>query len=401
MRERTLLAVAVICTVLPLAAQFYGDRAGGWLMIDFRAYYCASLAQRHGENPYYARSLTACEHATPAPFYRPPARVTVPAPYPPYALAMFHPLSFVPFAAAAVLWWLVLVLAVLLSAYALARVADQPAIVAWSALALSLGLASLTAGNVLPLSVAAIVVAALLAQRERYVAAAIALAVAMVEPQIALPAAVAVFARFPATRLPLALAAVVLAGACVATAGIERSVAYATVGLPAHALSEVSRDNQYSISTVLAALGVSDGAAALAGSASYVVAGAIGVLVGLRLARRYGEPALVVLVPPAFSLLGGAFVHTGEIAAAVPASLLVFTRATAYRSALLLALLLLAVPWMLATSAAMFLAPAVPVAYLTYELWRRDRAAGSARGSRRSLLSSGSSPSPRRRAART
>ena len=46
MRGSSALLLAVICTLLPFVGQFYGDRAGGWLMIDFRAYYCASLAQR-------------------------------------------------------------------------------------------------------------------------------------------------------------------------------------------------------------------------------------------------------------------------------------------------------------------------------------------------------------------
>ena len=106
-----------------------------------------------------------------------------------------------------------------------------------------------------------------------------------------------------------------------------------------------------------------------------MIVGTAGVLVALRLARRYDDPALTLLVPPAFSLLGGSFVHTGEIAAAVPAALLLFTHAQKYRAWLFAALLLLAVPWMLATSAAMFLAPLFPVAYVTYTLRRSERAA--------------------------
>ncbi len=125
----------------------------------------------------------------------------------------------------------------------------------------------------------------------------------------------------------------------------------------------------------MTALGVPDASAALAGSISYAIAGTVGVLVALRLARRYDDPALTLLVPPAFSLLGGSFVHTGEIAAAVPASLLLFTHAQKYRGWLLAALVLLAVPWLLATSAAMFLAPLFPVAYVTYMLGRSERAA--------------------------
>ena len=143
--------------------------------------------------------------------------------------------------------------------------------------------------------------------------------------------------------------------------------------LPAHALSEVSRDNQYSLSTVVAAFGVSDARAVLIGAVSYVVALCVGIYVGVRLARDYHDPAFVLLVPPVFGLLGGSFVHTGEIAIAAPACLLLFARAHRNRTLLLFTLVLLAVPWMLATSAASFLAPLFPVAILVYVLGGRDR----------------------------
>jgi hypothetical protein len=48
-------------------------------------------------------------------------------------------------------------------------------------------------------------------------------------------------------------------------------------------------------------------------------------------------------------------------------------RAPAHRAWILAALVLLAVPWMMATSAALFLAPIFPAAYLTYAFWHRDR----------------------------
>jgi len=365
-----LIALAMLCTLAPFGAQFYGDRAGGWLMIDFRAYYCASLAQRIGHNPYLAESLRECEANTPVPFYHPPARVTVPAPYPPYALAAFAPLTFLPFAAAAIVWWSLLAIALAVASYALARITAQPLLVGWCALVLSLGLTSWTAGNVMPLGLAALLLAARFAQCGRFNAAGVAMVVAMIEPHIALPAAVALFAGYPAFRLRLIAGAAVLVIASLAL-GPALSIFYGTTVLPAHALSEVSRDNQYSIATVLAAVGLSDRGAVLVGSISYVAMAVVGIVAGLRLARRYGDVALALLVPVAVSLLGGSFVHTVEIAAAVSAALLLYTRARS--TSLLAAVILLSVPWMLATTAAMFLAPLYPAAYLTYTLWRRDR----------------------------
>lgn len=367
------LATIVLCTLLPFVGQFYGDRGAGWLAIDFRAYYCAALAQREHRNPYFAQSIHDCERTTPAPFYRVPENVSVPAPYPPYALAFMYPITLLPFAAAVYLWWALLAASLLIAAAALARAAAAPALVAWGALALSLGLTSLTSGNVIPLAVAAIVVAALLAQRGKLAAASLALAFAMIEPQIALPASVGFFALAPRGRPYLIATFAALLLVALATAGFAQTLGYGTLVLPAHALSEVSRDNQYSLSTVLAALGVSDRAAVTAGSVSYIVALVAGVVLALRLARQYDDPALAVLVPPAVSLLGGTFVHTGEIAIAAPACLVLLMRAAPQRAWLLGTLILLAVPWMLSTSAALFLAPIFPAAYLAYALRHRDR----------------------------
>jgi hypothetical protein len=369
-KNRALGLVAALCVLFPIAGQMYGDRSGAWLMVDFRAYYCASLAQREGFDPYFSQPLHGCENSTPAPYYRAPAKVTVPAPYPPYALALLAPLTLLPFDIAAMLWWGLLALAIAIAAYALAQAAKQPLLIAWAALALSLGLTSFASGNVMPLSLAAVVVAALCAARGRPALAVAAMAVATVEPQIALPAALGLFIAYPAIRLRLALTGAVIAALSIVSGGLYTSIDYLAKVLPAHALSEVSRDNQYSLSTVLAALGVPDASAAVAGSISYLAMTGLGLFVGLRLACRYDDLALAVLVPPAFAVFGGSFVHVEQIAAAVPACLLLVTHAQVQRGWLGAALLLLAVPWMMATSAALFLAPIFPLAYLAYTLWR-------------------------------
>ena len=366
------LLLAITCTLLPMAAQLYGDRAAGWLGVDFRAYYCAALAQRTGENPYYAQPLHACESATPAPYYRPPRNVTVPAPYPPYALALFYPLTVLPFEAAIALWWTILAGAILLAVLALARLAAQPLAVAVAALGLALGLTAFASGNLMPFGFAAVLGAAYAMYRQRPWLGAAAMALAMVEPHVALPAALGLFVAFPAARVALGVAAAGVIAISLAAGGVAQNVAYFTAVLPAHALAEVSRDNQYSLSTVVAALGVPDATAALTGTLCYLVMTVLGVFVGTRLARRYETPALAVLVPPAFALLGGTFVHTEVLAAAIPAALILYGVAPAHRATFLAALIMLAVPWLFATSVALFLAPICPVAYLAYVLWRRE-----------------------------
>ncbi|MBV9333498.1 MAG: DUF2029 domain-containing protein, partial [Candidatus Eremiobacteraeota bacterium] len=366
-------ALVAFCTLLPIGAQFYGDRAAGWLGIDARAYYCAATLLREGRDPYEAAPLHACERDTPAPYYRPPQRVTVPAPYPPYALALFAPLTALRFADATIVWWMLLALAIVGAAYALAAIVRAPFRIAWAALALAVGLTTLAAGNVLPVALCALILTALALARKRYVWAAVAATAAMIEPQIGLPALIALGVAVPASRLPLGIGIALLGALSFSTAGIATTLQYFTAVIPAHALAEVSRDNQYSLSTILAAIGAPDASAALAGTVSYAIATAAGVIVALRLADRYAAPAAIVLVPPAFALLGGSFVHTAEIAAAVPAALLLVTNDRTRAPWLLAALLLLAVPWMMATSVALFLAPLAPVAYLLYVLGARDR----------------------------
>lgn len=369
------IALGVLCTAVPIAAQVYGDTHAGWLGVDARAYYCAALTQREGGNPYLAAPLHACEKSVAAPYYHAPPSVTVPAPYPPYALALFYPFTFAPFHAAIIAWWIVLALALLVAAYALARLARVPPLAGWGVLALSAGLTSFSTGNALPFALAALVLAAYFTMREQPVLAALATTVAMVEPHLALPAGIAIFAGYARARVPLVAGFCALAMLSFASGGMAQPIAYIAQVLPAHALSEVSRDNQYSLSTVVAALGAPDAKAVFFGEASYALMTVLGVLAGISLARRLAEPAFIVLVPPAFALLGGTFVHTGEIAAAVPACLLLYVRAPEYRGWIFAALVLLAIPWMMASSAALFLAPVFPAAYLAHTLWRKDRAA--------------------------
>ncbi|MGB8518982.1 MAG: hypothetical protein WCD38_02320, partial [Candidatus Tumulicola sp.] len=193
--------------------------------------------------------------------------------------------------------------------------------------------------------------------------AAVAVGVAMVEPHVAFPAALALFVAAPRARFPLAIALGILAALSLAAGGITANVAYLTAVIPAHALSEVSRDNQYSLSTIVSALGAPDATAVLIGGIAYVAALAFGVYLAARLARN-GDLAYLVLIPPAIALLGGSFVHTAEIAAAVPAAFVLCTTAYDRSARLVTTLVLLAVPWMMATSAALFLAPFFPIAYL-------------------------------------
>jgi hypothetical protein len=121
--------------------------------------------------------------------------------------------------------------------------------------------------------------------------------------------------------------------------------------LPAHTISEVGSTSQYGLTWALHALGLSDRAAIALGDCSYIVMAIAGVAVAGAFVRRSGDAAFAVLIPPAFAVFGGAFMHYTEIMAAIPAALLAYTRATGpLRTAMLTAIVLLAFPWAWALS---------------------------------------------------
>jgi hypothetical protein len=215
--------------------------------------------------------------------------------------------------------------------------------------------------------------AALFLQRGRMIAASAFIAVAMIEPNVALPAAIGLFVAAKSARVPLLVAAVAGGTLSIIAGGLALNFEYALTVLPAHALSEVSRDNQYSLSTVVAALGVPDRASVLVGTLSYAIMLALGVIVGYRLSYRLNCPAFAIVMPASFALIGGSFVHTEAIAAAVPASMLLASRAPTARNWAVGAALLLSVPWMLATSASLFLAPLYPIAFIARTFWKSTR----------------------------
>ena len=83
----------------------------------------------------------------------------------------------------------------------------------------------------------------------------------MIEPHLGLPVCIALAIWMPATRFPLAVAFGRWRRSRSALLGPATNLEYFTSVLPAHALSEVTRDTQYSLTAVLAALGLSHDAA--------------------------------------------------------------------------------------------------------------------------------------------
>jgi hypothetical protein len=342
--RRVAIAAGVIFILITL---FFGHSGPNGLMRDFGAFYCAGAVLAAGGDPYRAEPLGACERRPKAAIFRPglPGLVT-PAPLPPYALAPFVLLSRLPFAAASGVWWAVVLGAVAVTVAAMRRLTCLSPTLLIAALALTDGYVSFCLGQVAPVAVAAIALAAALVSGGRERAAAAVLSVAMIEPHVGLPACLALFAWRPRTRPVFAVAGLCAVALSLLLAGSPTTIEYVREVLPAHALSEVANPKQFSLTYLLFRLGAAPGAALRAGEIWYVAMVAVGVVAGGLAAKRGRGAAAIVVIPPALALVGGPFVHIAQIAAGLPAALMLFAQARGTaRIYLGLALGLLALPF--------------------------------------------------------
>lgn len=347
-----LIVILMLCVTLGLwfsLASLQRPGASGPLTdpIDLTAFYCGGAVTASGHDPYVAEPLRSCEDAALARSGLPAIpNLVVPVPLPPYALVPFALLSRIDFRAACVLWFLLTLVAVGASAVLVKRMSGLPFV--WIVLALSGAdaYASLLIGQLVPLIVLALCIAACALRAGRFTLAAIAAACTLVEPHVGVPACAALFVWRPQTRRPLAFAALVLALLCPPFGGAARIVEYLTLVVPAHAAAEAGNfAAQYSLTALLTSAGIEPRLALALGSASWVLMVVVGVMLGGRVASRASEPAYVVLVPPALALIGGPFIHIHQMAVALPLALLLLARAPGARALLVVAVVLLAIPW--------------------------------------------------------
>jgi hypothetical protein len=221
-----------------------------------------------------------------------------------------------------------------------------PVLVVISALMLSLTFQSLRVGQIVPIVLMLLVLGAALLERGRYWSAAALLGAAMIEPNVTLPALAGVFVAAPRMRLPLACAAGVLALLSLLALGLGQNIIYFRDVLPAHIAAELPMNTyQFSLTNLLHQLGVADAVALLLGKASYLIMSAIGVVLGVVLARRRGHPALSVFCPCAIALIGGPYVHLVQLVCAIPLALFLLAK-PAQTPGIAVATLLLASPWL-------------------------------------------------------
>jgi len=208
--------------------------------------------------------------------------------------------------------------------------------------------------------VAAGICAALAARRGNGPGAAASVAVMSLEPHLALPVWLGLLVCAPPVRRAVLAAGAGLAAVSL-SAGPDLNVEYLARVLPAHARSELFNfGEQYGLSPLLAAAGVSPATALRLGSADYALMLAAGLGIGWALVRRTGDRAFAVTAPLAYVVLGGPFLHIHQTVAAVPLGLMLLARARSGSPVFIVAavgLLCLAIPWQLIAEAG----PAAPL----------------------------------------
>jgi hypothetical protein len=315
-------------------------------MRDFNAFYCAGKAITLHADPYRNEPLGTCERSAERPDFleRSPAHLAVPAPLPGYALAPFALLALLPYGAAAWIWTFVLLASFVLTIRWLRALTAFPFSAIIAALALSDAYVGITLGQIAPIAIAAVVGAAYAIAREKTLLAACAGAAAMLEPHVGLPACIALAIFRPRTIPLLAALGVLCTGLSVALLGMEENIEYFTSVIGAHALSETLNVKQLSLAALLARSGLPALLAVRIGTLWYTAMIVAGISLAQRIAFRLRRPALLVLLPVAFAMIGGPFVHVAQIAALMPAALLLADARRADTS-VAISIMLLAVPW--------------------------------------------------------
>ena len=317
------------------------------LLGDFRAFYCGGATLLHGANPYTAGPLLHCEQF-PQPFGLHSARdqVDLPAPFPGYALAAFAVFSLLPYPFAAAAWFVLLLACTALACIFAARLTGRPPFVVLTLLAVAFSVAVIPYGELAPVILAALTGGALALRMNHRGALVAALAVIALLPHVALPVYLALFIWNRAARLPVALLCAALVAADFTIGGPQLALSYFLRVLPNHAASEIGFITQYSMTWLAQGLGAPDRVALAAGNISYFVAVVCGVWLAGLAARKFRDPAFLLLVPPALAVTFGSFIHYSEITLAFPAALLLYARTQgAARVLAACSLVLVALPW--------------------------------------------------------
>jgi hypothetical protein len=322
--ENLFLLLLAVLTAFVVVGHLRPYATHGFVPEDFGAFYCAGKVVLLRQDPYRVEPLLDCErHLTiidPRWEGKMVHEGVNAAPLPGYDFIPLAALAALPTQLAVTVFGLLLLCVTAVTGYCLARMSPLPPIAAFAIAFVGITYGAAPYGQLAPFAIAAVAAAALLLRLGKQRRAALVASVALIQPLFGLPILVATFLFVPRTRLMIGMIVVALVLCSVAAVGMHGMIEYPSV-LSIHARAELNAPFQYSLTWLIHAFGGSATIALLAGSVSYIVFFAICLLV----LARTGEPAIetgaIVLLPAAFSVFGGAYVHIHQISVALLAAI--------------------------------------------------------------------------------
>jgi hypothetical protein len=313
---------------------------------DFRAFYCGGAVVNVGADPYRVEPLRTCEHNT-SDIHSLPLEegAVLPAALPGYDLVLPALLARLPYTIAALLWQLLLWSSVGVAILCTWRLTKVPLVAVIAVFLFSDGYISSIIGQIAPMAIAGIALAGWAISRRRHALAVLGTMIGLCEPNIGIAPFLALLLLSPSLRWGLLAGVSFLGILTFATIGPIRTLEYFHDVLPAHAASEIAHRGQYSLTSILHFMGAPDRAALFFGELSYAALVIIGIIVAHRLRRSMQEDAFLIVIPAAFALLGGVFIHSAQMATALPAGLLLYAKSRRPSPVLGWGIILLAVPW--------------------------------------------------------
>ncbi len=332
-------AIVSVAYLFTIGCESFQPKAFEYDLVPF---YCGGQVVAERRDPYLVEPLRTCEHAIGPVF---PARSTlvIPDPLPAYDQAAMAVVAALPYPFVQGLWFVLEIAAFAAAAALLSRTCSVPFASVACTLVISDLYASSILGQIAALSLFGLCLSGWALVHDRRVALALGLAIAMIEPHLGLPALLAVsFWSVPARRVAVGVA-LSLGLVSLLALPLPVLVEYVERVLPAHALSEINNEDQLSLAYTLHALGAGEHVAMWLANADYAIMLVLGIALSWFAAKRFGA-AMLPFGATAFVLLGGPFLHVTQLAAALPAALLIVgeSRSRLARAAAML----LAVPWL-------------------------------------------------------
>jgi len=294
---------------------------------DFKAFYCAGATANAREDPYLIEPFERCGSKPPT---APPSFVrngVSPAPIPPYDLAIFRFLAMFPYVVAASLWLVVSVAGLTCVVILMSSLSSLPPLAVFATVALPYYYNCLSWGQLPPLVLFMLALAAYALRKTAYVTAGVACVATLVEPHVGVPVCIAVALWVPRTRVVVGAGVAALALTGIVEIGFPANVEYYRTILPLHIRAEVPAGYQYSFAWLAYVARAAEPLAIKLGTISYVVMVALGTLTAGAFARRNGGAAVIPLVPAAFAVFGGVFVHAWQMSFAVLLSMMLIPHA--------------------------------------------------------------------------